>query len=63
MILVFDWGEEEMGEEIGGEGGAVSGRVSGHSGGDHPAAEAAVDFEIGVSGEQDWIGQDLREAD
>ena len=37
--------------------------ISGHSRRNHPAAEAAVDFEVGVGGEKEWIGQDLREAD
>lgn len=37
--------------------------ISGRSRGDHPPAEAAVDFEVGVGGEKEWIGQDLREAD
>lgn len=39
------------------------GGISGHSRGDHPPTEAAVDFEVRVGGEEEWIGQDFREAD
>lgn len=35
--------------------------VSGHSRGDYPPSEAAVDLEVGVSGEEERIGQDFRE--
>ena len=37
--------------------------ISGHSRGNDPAAEAAGDFEIGVGGEKEWIGQNFRETD
>ena len=37
--------------------------ISGHPRGDHPSAEAAVNLEVGVSGEEERIGQDFRETD
>ena len=62
--LQGDCGEEKNGEKrLGARAARWVAGISGRSRGDHPSSEAAVDFEVGVGGEKEWIGQNLREAD